>query len=160
MEDTVLQNLIADEDDDLFLLLGEYRHQVDEKGRIRIPSKLKEGLGDKQLIIRGPNKCLWILSKKEAKKLLATQFNDVSLTDANRIKAERSIFSNAAYADEDKQGRISLPAKLIEHAGLKKNVVSIGLVSRVELWDEEAWDEYSKGDAEHFDEYLAQLSGK
>ncbi len=124
-------------------LTGRSSHQVDDKGRIRIPVKFKDDLGKNPFITVGKNGCLYIYPKDEAERILGESFGEVSgFADDPRLDAMRKIFSRGDFVEEDKQGRISLPQYLIEHAKLSKNVVSIGMRNHVELWDEEVWSAY------------------
>ena len=133
------------------MYFGEYRHQMDEKGRIRIPPKLKAMLGEHPFITRSggnsPNKCLIVLPEKDAARIFDAEFGTLNvLTDDS--KSVRVMASSGFVAEEDKAGRILLPQRLMEHAGLNKNIVTLGAYNRVEIWDEESWDAYSKGEAE------------
>ena len=137
------------------MFFGEYRHQIDEKGRIRIPSKLKAMLGEHPFITRSgsnsPNKCLIVLPEKDAARIFDAEFGALNvLTDDS--KSVRVMASSGFVAEEDKAGRILLPQRLTEHAGLTKNIVTLGAYNRVEIWDEESWDAYSKGENEQIAE--------
>ncbi len=134
------------------MFIGQQSHQIDEKGRIRIPSKFKDELGHKPFITCGSNGCLFVYSGEEAKKVLFKKFNDNDFADAKSAKALRMLMSNAIFAEEDKQGRILLPQNLISHAGIIKNIVTIGAFNRVEIWSEERWNSYNQG--VDFDEAL------
>lgn len=131
------------------MFFGEYRHQIDEKGRIRIPPKLKAMLGDHPFITRSgsgsPNKCLIVLPEKDANRIFDAEFGALNvLTDDS--KSVRVMASSGFVAEEDKAGRILLPQRLIEHAGLSKNIVTLGAYNRVEIWSEESWDAYTKAE--------------
>lgn len=124
-------------------LSGRYNHQVDDKGRIRIPAKFKDALGSSPYITVGQNRCLYIFSQEEANRILGERFGDVDgFTKDPRLDAMRKIFSRGTFLEEDKQGRFMLPSWLINYSGIKKNVVSVGMNNRVELWDEETWEKY------------------
>ncbi len=124
-------------------LSGRYNHQVDDKGRIRIPAKFKDALGDRPYITVGQNRCLYIFSKEEAERILGERFGGVDgFSKDPRLDAMRKIFSRGCFLDEDKQGRFTLPSNLTAYAGINKNVVSVGMINRVELWDEDNWNEY------------------
>lgn len=124
-------------------LSGRYNHQVDDKGRIRIPSKFKDALGDRPYITVGQNHCLYIFSREEAERILGERFGKVDgFSKDPRLDTMRKIFSRGSFLEEDKQGRFTLPSWLTAYAGIKKNVVSVGMNNRVELWDEDKWNEY------------------
>lgn len=139
------------------MLTGEYHHQIDEKGRIRIPAKLKEALGMSLVITRGSNGCLFVFSKEKAEKMFESSFEVDDLADTPRTRALRLISSSATVAEEDKQGRILLPPTLIKKAGIVKNIVTIGAYDRVEIWSEERWQAYVDDDNMDFDECLKSL---
>lgn len=139
------------------MFFGEFRHQIDEKGRMRIPAKLKEKLGEHPFITRGSNHCLLVLPEAEAVKLFDKKFGGIDVVDPKNNKAVRIMASGGFPAEEDKQGRILLPAHLLRHAQITKNVVTIGAYNRVEIWSEENWDAYSDLDSEAFDECLLNL---
>ena len=135
-------SVILKEVSDVFLS-GRYNHQVDDKGRIRIPAKFKDALGSNPYMTVGQNRCLYIFSREEAERILGERFGEVDgFTKDGRLSAMRKIFSRGTFLEEDKQGRLTVPSWLIEYSGIKKNVVSIGMNNRVELWDEETWNKY------------------
>lgn len=142
------------------MLLGEYRHQIDEKGRVRIPAKLKEQLGQNPFITRGTNGCLFVYSKEEADKVFFEKFKDNDFADSEKSRPLRLLTSSAIFADEDKQGRILLPQHLIKHAKIVKNIVTIGAFNRVEIWSEENWDAYTEGGDNDFDACLKLIAKK
>lgn len=139
------------------MFYGEYRHQIDEKGRIRIPSKLKDMLGEHPFITCGANNCLIVLPKAESERIFDERFRSLDPLDPVNGKSVRIMASRGFVADEDKAGRINLPQNLIRHAGIIKNVVTIGAYNRVEIWSEEKWDAYSDIDSEAFDACLSAL---
>lgn len=127
------------------MYIGEYRHQMDEKGRIRIPPKLKAQLGENPFITRSSatsaHKCLIVLPCAKATEIFNAEFGNLSvLTDDS--KSVRVMASSGFMAEEDKAGRVLLPQRLIEHAGLGKNIVTVGAFNRVEIWSEQAWEAY------------------
>ena len=124
-------------------LSGRYNHQVDDKGRIRIPAKFKDALGSHPNVTVGQNHCLYVFSQEEAQRILSDRFGEVDgFSKDPRLDAMRQIFSRGTSLEEDKQGRFTLPGWLISYANIKKNVVSIGMNNRVELWDEDTWNKY------------------
>lgn len=128
---------------------GRSNHQVDDKGRVRIPVKFKDALGPNPFISVGYNGCLNIFPKDEAEKILDEKFGDVSgFTDDPRLDAMRKIFSRGDFVEEDKQGRIALPQYLLDYGKITKNVISIGMRNHIELWAEEVWEEYDKRNME------------
>lgn len=139
------------------ILVGTYRHQLDEKSRVRIPAKFKEKLGDTPFITKGTNGCLFVYSAEEAEKTFFKKFENNDFMDESESRVIRMLTSNAMWAEEDKQGRILLDSELINHAGIKKNIVTIGVYNRVEIWSEENWEKY-KNENGNFDESLKNFS--
>lgn len=140
------------------VLIGEYQHNIDAKGRLIVPSKLRDGLGDLFIATRGFDKCVvvypmsvWTDFLEKIKQLPA------SSSDARRFK--RFFTSNAAECEVDAQGRILLPQQLRDYAGLKKQIVSIGVGDRAEIWDKDLWDKYNDDTAldEAFMEKMSEL---
>lgn len=141
------------------MLLGEYTHNLDAKGRVAIPTKFKEKLSAGAIITRGIDNCLFVFANKEwdelAKKLVA-----LPLAQANSRAFVRLMLAGAMDARLDNQSRILIPDYLRKYAGLKKQVVVAGLYSRVEIWDAERWNEYKKeteGASEEIAEKLGEL---
>lgn len=127
------------------MLIGEYRHSLDDKNRMRIPAKLRNQLGSDYVIMKGTNGCLFVFSQKEIEETLNAKLKDLPLGDLQAQKSIRALFSSGYTVDEDSQGRFVLPTYLKEFANIKKNIVSVGVGNRVELWDEESWDSYNDG---------------
>ena len=138
------------------MFLGEYYHQLDEKNRLRIPAKLRNGLGNNYIIMKGSNSCLFVYSSSEMQALMNEKLKSVPLSDVVAQKSIRMLFSSGFEVEEDNQGRFTLPQNLKEFAGIKKNIVSVGVGNRIELWAEENWKEYNNGG--DFDAILGDLS--
>ncbi len=138
------------------MLIGEYRHQLDDKNRLRIPAKLRNQLGSDYVIMKGTNGCLFVFSQKEMEETLNSKLRELPLGDLQAQKSVRALFSSGYTAEEDSQGRFVLPTYLKEFAHIKKNIVSVGVGNRVELWDEEAWDAYNKD--VNIDEVIGDLT--
>ena len=138
------------------MFLGEYYHQLDEKNRLRIPAKLRNGLGNNYIIMKGSNSCLFVYSSSEMQALMNEKLKSVPLSDVVAQKSIRMLFSSGFEVEEDNQGRFTLPQNLKEFACIKKNVVSVGVGNRIELWAEENWKEYNNGS--DFDAILGDLS--
>jgi MraZ protein len=130
---------------------GEYRHQLDEKGRMRIPAKLKEMLGDSPVIMKGlSGKCLYMYSQENAERVLEKMMSDMDFFDEDTAEIARCLMPFTIVAEEDKQGRVTLTEPLINCAKLGKNIVTIGAYSRAEIWSEEAWLEHCAASDERF----------
>ncbi len=118
------------------MLFGEFDHQVDAKNRIRIPSKLKSELGTKYVFMKGAAKCISIYPEDKINELVS-QFSGLSPFDEEAQKSYMEFMSSFHPADEDGQGRIVIPEKLREYAGIDKEVVSIGMVNHIDIYSKE-----------------------
>ncbi len=138
------------------MLLGTYYYSVDEKGRIRMPVKLKAQLGDNFVVTKGSNGCLFVFSQDELKSSIYDKLKELPLTAADAQKPLRMIMSSAFEVQEDSVGRFTLPAILREFAQITKNIVIIGVGARCEIWSEERWNEYNDSEMS-FDETFSKL---
>jgi len=125
------------------MFIGEYSHNIDDKGRMAVPSKFRQKLKNGAVVTRGLDNCLFLYSKEEWEKL-AEQIAASPINKANSRAFSRFMLAGAMEAEFDKQGRILLPDYLRGHAGLKKKAIVAGLYSRIEIWDEDTWKKYSK----------------
>jgi len=140
------------------MFIGEYRHNLDQKGRIAVPSKFRINLKDGAVVTRGLDECLFLYSKKEWQKL-AEKLANLPVGRANSRAFSRLMLGGAMEVNIDKQGRIILPDYLRSYAGIRKKVVVAGLYSRVEIWDEEKWEEF-KVEAEKSSSEIAETMGE
>ncbi|MBQ7147066.1 MAG: division/cell wall cluster transcriptional repressor MraZ [Lachnospiraceae bacterium] len=139
------------------MLMGEYSHSLDAKGRIIIPAKLREQLGDAFVVSKGLEGCLFVFPPAEWEKL-SNKIQALPLTDPRGRKFSRYFFSGASELEVDKQGRALLPPNLREEAKLEKDVVLCGVGNRVEIWSKEKWEDISHyDDIEELAEQLAEL---
>ncbi len=141
------------------MFIGEYQHTLDNKGRIIIPSKLREDLGEDFIITKGLDNCLFVYPNNEW-KILEEKLKVLPMTNRDARAFVRFFFSGAAECTLDKQGRVLLPANLREHSKLNKDAVIIGVSTRVEIWSKEEWDSYNEDDSLSYDniaEKMAQL---
>ena len=125
------------------MFMGEYQHTLDGKGRISLPAKIREGLGDTFIATRGLDDCLFIYTKDEWANLEG-KLKQLSLVKPEARAFSRYIFSGAAELESDKQGRVLLPPNLREYAKLEKDVVVIGVSTRVEIWNKDLWNRYNE----------------
>ncbi len=138
-----------------FVLIGEYSHTVDAKGRLNFPAKLREELGDRFIITRGLDHCLNVYSLSEWQELEAGM---KTLPRSKRRSLERFFFAGAAEVVSDKQGRIVIPPALRQYATLDKNVVVVGAGAHAEIWDETLWrKEFSELSSESISEMMEEL---
>lgn len=139
------------------MFMGEYNHTVDTKGRLIVPSKFRDQLGDEFVVTKGLDGCLFVYPQNEWENI-EEKFRNVPLTTKDARKFARFFFAGAASCEVDKQGRILLPAVLREYAGIEKDVVSVGVFNRVEIWDKDKWqDSNSYDDMDEVAEHMAEL---
>lgn len=123
------------------MLTGEYQHNMDPKGRVTIPAKFREELGETFIVCRGLDGCVFALSREQWDKLAESLFDQQLST---RRALQRAFSSTVEEVVPDKQGRILIPPKLRALAGLTKDVTVIGMMTRAEIWDTARWEEYSQ----------------
>lgn len=140
-----------------YMLKGEYNHTIDSKGRIIVPAKLREELGDSFVVTKGLDGCLWMFDANEWAKVEAEiQAMPFTLKEARMLS--RFMIAGAYDAEPDKQGRMLIPPALREYAGIDKDVVLAGVGSRVELWSKERYENASDfGDMDEMAEKLIEL---
>jgi len=138
------------------MFMGEYTHTLDSKGRLFIPAKFRELLGDTLVVTRGLDNCVFIYPMDEW-KALEQKLKALPLTKADARAFVRFFFSGAAECQLDKQGRIMIPSNLRSYAQLDKDVVVIGVSNRVELWSQERWEEYMSESAASFNEIAEKI---
>lgn len=126
------------------MFLGEFQHTLDNKGRLILPAKFRDALADGLIITKGMENCLFVFPKKEW-LVFEKKIASLPLTKKDARKFTRFFFAGATEDVPDRQGRISIPQHLREYASLKKDVVIIGVSTRLEIWDKKIWDDYSKG---------------
>lgn len=136
------------------MLFGTFFNQIDAKGRVRIPSKLKAALGKDTMVTRGTNGCLFLYSQKEFLALVE-KVDAVPLSDMNSATPVRVLFSSAQELEEDNQGRTMIPQALRQLAKLDKDIVFMGVGKRAEIWSREAYDK-SLGTVD-FDKEIGKL---
>lgn len=129
----------------IVMFMGEYSHTIDAKGRLIIPSKFREQLGDEFVITKGLDGCLSIYPMDEW-ETFETQLRSLPLTNKNARTFSRFFVAGATSCELDKQGRILVPATLREFAHLEKDVVLTGSINRIEVWSKEQWSENSNYD--------------
>lgn len=124
------------------MFIGEYKHTIDDKGRIAVPVKFRDDLAHGAVVTRGLDSSLFLLPSEEWGKL-TDKLASLPLGQANSRAFARLMLAGAMDAMLDKQGRFIIPEYLRQYAGLRKNIVIVGVNTRLELWDEEAWMAYS-----------------
>ena len=141
-----------------FMLMGEYRNSLDAKGRIVIPSKFREELGNKIILTRGLDGSLFIYSE-DAWNKLTEKLQTLSFTEKESRNFTRFLLSGANTLEFDKQGRIIIPSYLKEYANFTKEVVLVGVLNRVELWSGEAWDKFMTDNFDDLSSISSDLFG-
>ena len=137
------------------MFMGEYNHSIDQKGRLIVPSKFREQLGNEFVVTKGLDGCLFVYSNEEWQRI-EEKFREIPLTTKDARKFSRFFFAGAATCEVDKQGRILLPSNLREYAAIEKEVVSVGVLSRVEIWSKDRWSE--NGDYDDMDEIAKHMA--
>ncbi len=139
------------------MFMGEYNHSIDAKGRVIVPAKFREQLGETFVVTKGLDGCLWVFPNEEWASF-SGKLQELPVANKDARKFARFFLAGADDAESDKQGRILLPPTLREYANLEKDVVLVGTGSRVEIWDKAAWETNSTFDnmdeiAEHMGEW-------
>lgn len=125
------------------MFIGEYRYTIDEKGRLAIPAKFRSRLGETAIITRGLDTCLFLYSAQEWQRLV-DELNSLPLAQANARAYSRFFLSGAFEVTFDKLGRCIVPQPLRHYAKVNKEVSVIGVSSRIEVWDSQAWQNYKQ----------------
>lgn len=123
------------------MFMGEYRHTIDEKGRVIIPAKFREGFDKTIIVTRGLDKCLFLYPPCEW-EVLEEKLLTLPLTKKDARAFTRFFFSGANDCPLDKQGRINLPDPLMKYASLEKDCVIVGVSNRMEIWNISNWNDY------------------
>lgn len=124
------------------MFMGEYQHTIDSKGRVSIPARFREELGEHFVTTKGLDNCLFVYPMEEWHRL-EQKLKSLPFTRADARAFARFFFSGAVECELDKQGRVLIPQMLREHAKIIKDVVIIGVSTRIEIWAKEVWEEYS-----------------
>ncbi len=141
------------------MLLGEFKHNLDDKGRIAIPAKFRTTLSDGAIMTKGLDGCLFMFGLSEW-KILAEKLVKLPLAQSNSRAFVRLMLAGAVDARVDVQGRVLVPDYLRKYSELKKQVIIAGLYNRIELWDADRWEKYkekTEGSSEEIAEQLSEL---
>lgn len=122
------------------MFMGEYNHSIDAKGRLIIPSKFRDTLGDEFVVTKGLEGCLFVFEKYDFETFM-DKLNEKSDLEAKVRKIKRFFISGAQEMEPDKQGRMLVPPVLREYAGLEKEVVFAGVGGHIEIWDKAKWED-------------------
>jgi MraZ protein len=138
------------------MFMGEYQHSIDDKGRLIIPAKFRDALGQTFVVTRGLDNCLFVYPQQEW-SVMEQKLKALPLMKSDARAFTRFFLAGATECELDKQGRVNIPANLREHAGLDKDCVIIGVSSRMEIWSKENWESYSKLSEQSFNEIAEKL---
>ena len=125
----------------IYMFIGEYHHTIDEKGRLIIPSKFRDGLGEKFIVTRGIENCLYVYSL-ESWSTITKKLESLPFTKKDARQFTRYFLSGATVADFDKQGRVNISIPLVQHANLQKDCVIVGVGNRLEIWAQDEWNSF------------------
>ncbi|WP_251549240.1 division/cell wall cluster transcriptional repressor MraZ [Neobacillus muris] len=140
------------------MFMGEYHHSIDIKGRIIVPSKFREDLGDTFVLTRGLDQCLFGYPLSEWKEI-EQKLKALPLTKKDARAFTRFFFSGATESELDKQGRVNVPAPLMQYAKLEKECVVLGVSNRIEIWSKQIWEEYFSQSEDSFAEIAENMIG-
>lgn len=138
------------------MLLGEFHHNIDDKGRLVIPTKFREDLGQEFILTRGIEKCLYVYSKTEWEKLVG-KLNTLPFTKKVTRTFTRFFYSGATACEFDKSGRMSITSPLVSYAGLDKECIIIGVNDRLEIWDSKAFEEFMNDNSDIIEDIAENL---
>ncbi len=138
------------------MLSGEYRHNLDEKKRIIIPSKIRYEMGDNIVITRGLDGCLFGYNEKNWEGIMQ-KLNTLPFTKRDARNFTRFLASGATLLEFDKQGRIVIPKFLSDYANLSKEVVIVGVIDRIEIWSKDKWEEFMENNIENLSDISENL---
>jgi MraZ protein len=129
------------------MFLGEFQHSLDAKGRVILPAKYRDQLAAGAFVTKGRGGCLSVFTPEEFDNV-ASQVREQSKRGPRELNAARSFFAGASEIQPDRQGRVALPQNLREFAGLEREVMVVGLYSRIEIWDRARWLELDRAGAQ------------
>ena len=138
------------------MLMGEFHHNIDDKGRLIIPSKFRSELGERFIITKGLDKCLFVYSLNEWNKII-DKLSTLQFTKKNVRAFERAFIGGASTIEFDRQGRINITSPLVHYANISKECVIIGVNERLEIWSKENFENYMKENEESLEEITEDL---
>lgn len=140
----------------IFMFMGEYHHSLDEKGRIIIPSKFREELGDSFVLTRGLENCLFVYAMEDWNKIVEN-LKKLPFTKKDARNFTRFFLSGATVVELDKQGRINITSPLTSYANLEKECVIVGVNDRVEIWSKDKWENFFDENSENLSDIAENL---
>ena len=140
----------------MIMYMGEYHHTIDDKGRLIIPSKLRNELGSSVVLTRGLEKCLFLYKKADWDSLVA-KLKTLPFTKKDVRMFTRFFFSGAAECEFDSQGRVCITSPLVSYAGIEKECIIIGASDRIEIWSKKSWDKMINENADKLEDTAEKL---
>ncbi len=123
------------------MLLGEYEHTIDEKNRLTLPARFRRAFADGIFVVKGFDPCLYAYPRGDWERLVSERVATIDLLGKEERRLQRFLFSGATEAELDRQGRVMIPAPLLEYAQIERDVVVAGVRDRLEIWDRARWRE-------------------
>jgi MraZ protein len=143
--------------EDKHMFMGKYYNSIDAKNRMIVPSKHRDQLGGRCILTKGMDNCLYIYPLGEWEKVIE-KVSALPQTDKNVRKYIRDVFANAEECEIDKQGRILIPVELKKRVFIDKELVTMGAMSRIEIWSKEVWEDPDSYPCEEDDDFISQLT--
>ena len=140
------------------MFMGEYHHNVDTKGRLIVPAKFREDLGEMFVLTRGLDQCLFGYPLNEW-KIIEDKLKGLPMTKKDARAFTRFFFSGATECEIDKQGRINISSPLLNYAKIEKECVILGVSNRIEIWSQDIWNDYFSESADSFAEIAENMIG-
>lgn len=140
------------------MFMGEYHHNVDTKGRLIVPAKFRDDLGEMFVLTRGLDQCLFGYPLNEW-KIIEDKLKGLPMTKKDARAFTRFFFSGATECEIDKQGRINISSPLLNYAKLEKECVILGVSNRIEIWSQDIWNDYFSESADSFAEIAENMIG-
>lgn len=138
------------------MLSGEYRHNIDEKKRLIIPSRIRCEMGENIVITRGLDGCLFGYNEKNWENIME-KLNTLPFTKRDARNFTRFLTSGATLLEFDKQGRVVLPSYLLDYANLEKEIVIVGVINRIEIWSSAKWEEFMNNNVDSLSDISENL---
>lgn len=139
------------------MVIGQFEHQLDAKDRFRIPSKLKMGEGTSFVLLKGTNGSIFLYTKEYFETVFLPKLESIPTFDLEKQKALRVILSSTYMVDMDNQGRLLLPSALKNYAGIEKEILSVGMLNRIEIWNKDTFTKYCDQDFDKVTSYLGDV---
>ncbi|MBI1871636.1 MAG: division/cell wall cluster transcriptional repressor MraZ [Chlamydiae bacterium] len=142
------------------MFYGEYRHSLDHKNRVLIPSKFREAVKEvyveRFFLTRGLEKCIFVFTEPDW-NLIEQKLKNLPMTQGNSRNFSRMFFSGAFEVVSDKQGRIIVPQPLLAYSGIHRDVVLVGVLNRIEIWDQSSWNHFVTESSKSYEEVAEKL---